>query len=164
MKYFRGVPNFKRDFPCFPDLSFAEFVRLANEAFETHLDCPSEVWKQFGWRTRAFANFYFKKPGAALTKMLDDNYIFAQTYKTDLFENLHFIRTKNLNRELYDFLFQNGYRETDLEFILAKKKVMPLGRGRTEEQKWEKYFTPELKNEIRQKERPLFEMFSEFDV
>ncbi len=163
-KYFKKLPDFNRDYPDFPEIDFGEFVKLSNQAFETHLDCPKEVWSQFGMRTRAFADFYFKEPGKALTKMLDDNYITSGAYKSDLYENLHFIHTKNLNRNLYDFLLQTGYKKEDINFILEMKKVLPLGKGRTKEQKWEKYYTPELKDEIRQKERVLFQLFPEFDA
>ncbi len=51
-----------------------------------------------------------------------------------------------------------------VDFILEMKKVLPLGKGRTKEQKWQKYYTSELKDEIRQKERVLFQMFPEFDA
>ncbi len=163
-KYFEKLPNFEKDFAHFPELTFAEFVTLANQAFEVHLDCPREIQSQFGMRTRAFADFYFKEPGRALTKMLDEKYITSGAYKSDLYKNLHFIRTKNLNRNLHDFLLQAGYDKKNIDFILEMKKVLPLGRGRTKEQKWEEYYTPELKHEIRRKERILFQMFPEFDA
>jgi hypothetical protein len=48
------------------------------------------------------------------------------------------------------------------------KKVLllgkDLGKGRTKEQKWEKYYTPELKVKIRQNEGVLFQIFLEFGV
>lgn len=163
-KHFEKLPNFKRDYPDFPEIDFAAFVKLSNQAFEVHLDCPKEVWSQFGMRTRAFADFYFKEPGRALMKMLDEKYISSGAYRADLYENLQFIRTKNLNQNLYDFLLQSGYDKEDADFILEMKKVLPLGKGRTKEQKWGNYYTPELKDEIRQKERVLFQIFPEFDA
>ncbi len=163
-KYFEKLPDFNRDFPDFPEISFAGFVKLSNQVFEVHLDCPKEVWSQFGMRTRAFVDFYFKDPAKALTKMLDEKYISSGAYESDLYENLRFIYTKNLNRNLYDFLLQAGYNKEDVDFILEMEKVLPLGRGRTKEQKWQKYYTPELKDEIQQKERVLFQIFPEFDA
>jgi hypothetical protein len=163
-KYFNKLPNFNRDYPDFPEIGFADFVKLSNQVFEVHLDCPKKVWSQFGMRTRAFIDFYFKDQAHALTKMQDEKYIASGVYKSDLYENLHFIQTKNLNRSLYDFLLQTGYNKKDIDFILEMKKVLPLGKGRTKEHKWQKYYTPELKDEIRQKERVLFQLFSEFDA
>lgn len=163
-KHFVKVPNFATDYPNFPEIGFAEFVRLADRAFEVHLDCPKEIWSQFGVRTRAFADFYFREPGAVLTKMLDEDYISSGAYKSDLYENIHFIHTKNLNRNLYDFLLETGYDKEDINFILEMKKVLPLGKGRAKEQKWEKYFTSEFREEIHRKERILFQIFPDFDV
>jgi hypothetical protein len=41
--------------------------------------------------------------------------------------------------------------------------VLPQGRGRDKDQKWEKYYSPELKKLVRQKDWLLFELFPEFD-
>ena len=163
-KYFKELPDFKRNYPEFPEIGFSEFLKLSDQTLEVNFDCQKEVWSQFGLRTRAFVNFYFKNPSAALTKMLDEEYVTSGAYQADMFPNINFIHTKNLNRNLYEFLLQNGYDKKDMEFILEKKKVLPLGKGRTKEQKWGKYYTPELKTEIRRKERVLFEIFPEFDV
>ncbi len=164
LKYFKEVPNFESDYPNFPDLNFAEFIKLTDQAFDVHFNCPKEIWSEFGWRTRSFVDYYFKNPSEAFPKMLDENYVASKNYESDLYSQLHFINTKNLNQNLYDFLLENDYKQSDIEFILEMKKVLPLGKGRTNEQKWEKYFTPELKARIRQKDRIIFEMFPEFDV
>jgi hypothetical protein len=39
-----------------------------------------------------------------------------------------------------------------------------MGRGRRNDQNWEKYYTPALKKFIREKDWVLFEMFPEFDI
>lgn len=163
-RYFKALPHFEKDYPRFPDLSFAEFITLTDRAFDVHFDCEKEIWTQFGWRTRSFIDYYFKNPVAAFPRMTAEDYVSSDSYKEDLFEGLHFIHTENLNQNLYDFLLTNDYEKLDIAFILEMKKVLPLGKGRTKEQKWEKYFTPELKAEIRQKDRILFEMFPDFDV
>jgi hypothetical protein len=154
------VTDFAENYPHFPDLNFAEFIKLTDQAFDVHFDCPREIWSQFGWRTRSFVDYYFKNPKDAFPKMLAENYVPSG----DLFDGLHFINTKNLNQNLYDFLQANGYEEADIEFILQMKKVLPLGKGSEKERKRDEYFTPELKAEIRRKDRILFEMFPEFDV
>jgi hypothetical protein len=56
-----------------------------------------------------------------------------------------------------------GYAHEDISFILNHSKVFPLGKGRSAEQKWEKYYTPELKAFVREKERVLFTLFPEFE-
>jgi hypothetical protein len=78
--------------------------------------------------------------------------------------NIHFIKTSSLNEELYHFLLDMGYTSEDLKFILELGKILPEGKGRSKEQVWEQYYTPELKQMVRKKERLIFTMFPEFDV
>ncbi len=53
--------------------------------------------------------------------------------------NLEFIHTHDLNKELYDFLISMDYRPEDLEFLSSLPKILPEGRGRREDQNWERY-------------------------
>ena len=49
-------------------------------------------------------------------------------------------------------------------FVRSVPKIFPLEGGRTEEQAWPRYYTPELKRLVRERERLLFAMFPEFDT
>jgi len=42
--------------------------------------------------------------------------------------------------------------------------VLPMGRGRQEDQNWERYYTAGLKNKVREQDWMLFQLFPEFDV
>jgi hypothetical protein len=97
------------------------------------------------------------------TLQINDEYIAAQNYRADI-HDLHFVRTDNLNRGLYDFLIRMEYPEEDVRFILDLGKILPQGKGRTKGQKWEKYYTPELRQRVRRSDRLIFTMFPEFDV
>ncbi|NOG51694.1 MAG: hypothetical protein HND48_21390 [Chloroflexi bacterium] len=55
------------------------------------------------------------------------------------------------------------YPHEEIAFILQHQKVLPNGQGRSEDQTWEKYYTPALKAAVRHYERMLFEMFPVFD-
>ena len=87
----------------------------------------------------------------------------AGAWKQDLFP-VHYLHTDNLNQELHDYLLQHGCKAEDLEFILQSGKIFPPEGGRSEEEKWQQYYTPELKAYVRHKERILFNIFPEFDV
>ncbi len=164
LKYFKEVPGFAEKYSHFPDLNFAEFINLTDQAFDVHFKCPPDIWSRFGWRTRSFVDYYFKNPPEAFPRMLDENYVFSGDYERDLFNGLYFMNTKTLNQNLHDFLLENDYRKADIDFILEMKKVLPLGRGSEKDRTREEYFTPQLKAEIRCKDRILFEMFPEFDA
>lgn len=77
---------------------------------------------------------------------------------------VHFVKTNRLNQELYDFLLSMGYHAYDLDFLPSLGRILPLGRGRRDEQIWESYYTPDLKAFIREKDCALFDMFPDFDI
>ena len=156
------MPDFEKDYPTFPNISFAAYVKLSDAAFEKFGEgSRDQLW---GLRTREFMNFYFREPLRAWVRLNQDpDYLATQAYRGDMFD-LHFVRTDDLNRGLYDFLIQSGYENEDVGFVINQEKILPRGKGRSPEQQWQKYYTPELKQQVREKERLLFTMFPEFDV
>ena len=161
LKYYRAVPGFERDYPRFPELSFGEYVRLSNHAFGPFAE-GRERGGAPGLRTREFVSFYFKDPPRALAR-LDREYIESGRYRADM-HDLHFLRTDDLNRGLHQFLAGNGYEEADISFIPEMGRVLPQGKGRRPEQKWERYYSPELKQWVREREWALFALFPEWDA
>lgn len=163
LRYFRAVPAFDATYPRFPEITFAEYVRLVNEAFPVYANGDGEA--PAGLHTEQFFKYYFRNPPEAFARMKQRaDYVSSASYRGDMFR-LHFIRTDALNQGLYDFLSQMNYDDEDIRFILDLGKILPKGRGRTgEQQKWERYYTPDLKRWVRERERFLFELFPEFDV
>jgi hypothetical protein len=51
-----------------------------------------------------------------------------------------------------------GYLAEDLEFISGLGKILPIGRGKRDDQSWERFCTPELNRLIRERDWALFEM------
>jgi hypothetical protein len=163
-KYYAAVHDFERRFPRFPELSFAEYVTLNNEAFRSFTPAEKNDEDAFGWQTEQFFKYYFRNPPQAYTRaQADEDYITSDEYHADLFD-VHFIRTDDLNCGLHEFLSRMNYETDDIEFVLSTGKILPQGKGRTSEQKWERYYTPELKRDIRHKERLIFKLFPSFDV
>lgn len=163
LKYYRAVPDFERAYARFPDLDFADYVRLVNAAFPVFTNGSLAADDSAGLLTEQFFKYYFRRPEEAFARLDDEQYVAAQEYTADMFR-LHFIRTDQLNRGLYDFLSQMGYEHDDISFILDAGKILPQGKGRSASQAWERYYTPELKELVRRKERFLFRLFPEFDV
>lgn len=155
----------KEAYPHFPDLSFAELVYALN-----HIILPNSISPllgektaiPFGWQTWQFVNFFFKDSEQVLPK-LDPAYIQTRDHLADMYP-IHFICTHNLNQELYDFLLSIGYQPDEVAFILNTPKIRPEGRGRSAGQAWQTYYTPELKQYVRQQEDFLFTLYPEFDV
>ncbi len=163
LKYYRAIPEFETKYAQFPDLSFGEYMKLTDAAFHDGGKNGSGAFERPGLHTENFIKFYFRNPREVIEK-IDGEYIDSQEYRADMIDDLHFIRTDNLNRGLYDFLLKIGYPDEDIRFILDLDKILPRGRGRNRDQAWQKYYTPELKREVRQRDHLVFEMFPEFDV
>lgn len=75
--------------------------------------------------------------------------------------DVRFIHTERLNWELHAFLLEAGFPAADVAFVPELGRILPDGKGRTERQRWEHYYTPELKAEVRRRERWLFLLFPE---
>jgi hypothetical protein len=162
LPYYRAVPGFASDYARFPDLNFREYVGLTNAAFCTPLDGAPGPGPALGLQSEVLVKYAFRDPRAALRSINEDR-VASGRYREDMFD-VRFVRTHRLNQEVHDFLLGMGYRGEDLEFILGLGKILPGGRGRAGGQRWEKYYTPELKDEVRKKEWLFFALFPEFDT
>jgi hypothetical protein len=154
-RYFAAVPDFRRRFPRFPDLSFPEFVELWDAAMGDPDPEGRGAW------TRQFIRFYFRDPPRALA--LSDAVLRDPDARRAAMPRIHFVRTEGLREGLHAFLVDQGYRAQDADFVLRMGKVLP-GRGRGDDQRWERYYTPALKDRVRRRERLLLEIIPDFDV
>jgi len=164
LKYYEAVPNFKRDYPNFPNLDFPTYVRLSNATFRSLANGAAQDTNHGpGLITEQFFKFYFRDPSTSFKRLAEGIYNKRNDATADM-HDLHFVRTDDLNKGLYDFLIEEGYGEDDVSFIAGEGKILPRGRGRSTAQKWEKYYTAELKAWVREREDFLFKLFPEFDV
>jgi hypothetical protein len=131
-------------------------------SFNNHANKDFDDPDALGYYTVDFIRNHFYNPEKVLGKV-DEAYFEEKAYKEEMFP-LHFLFTHNLNKQLYLFLLKKGYPQPSVNFIISKEKVLPLGKGRTKEQKWEKYYTPELKELVRKKDRFIFQMFPEIEM
>lgn len=166
---FCGEAEMRRMFPHYPELSFAEYLELANakfmgcfrersNGFANHHFPPQ---RRLGWHTEQFVRFYFRNPREVFAR-IDEDYIAEDRFRRDLYE-VRFLRVDRVNRELYEFLAEIGHPRRDLEFILSAAKVFPVEGGRQPGDRWQDYYTPELTELVRTRERLLFKIFPEFD-
>jgi hypothetical protein len=153
------LPKFTEENSYFPDIPFQEFVELCDRASYVYNDVYGT---DLGLYTHGFVQFYYWEPWEAISRMALD-YVRSGKYKLDMFD-VCFIKTHRLNQQLYEFLLSIGYKAEDLTFLPELAKILPMGRGRRDDQNWESYYTPHLRKFIREKEWALFEMFPDFDI
>ena len=159
LKYYKTIPDFRNKFSSFPDVSFRQFLELYHtfNPLESRDFSNNEVP---GRCTYEFIDMYFKEPSKVYRKM-SPAYFESGDFKKDMFP-VDFIFTNKLNKQLHAVLLKFGYPEDQISFILEKKKVLPQGKGRSENQKWPNYYTPDLIDLIRKKDYFLFLLFPSF--
>jgi hypothetical protein len=153
------LPEFIKENPHFPDISFQEFIDLC---YGAALVYNNGGGTNLGLYTHSFIRFYYREVAKVILR-IDQDYICSGRHTLDMFD-VYFVKTNRVNEELYNFLVSTGYRTEDLSFLPNLDKILPMGRGRRNDQNWEKYYTPALKKFIREKDWVLFEMFPEFDI
>lgn len=154
----RVLPDFKRANPHFPDVSFSEFMDLCDRAASVY---NVGTGRDLGLYTHGFVRFYFRNFAKVLLDRCEGS---AAGYydPTERFD-VRFIDSTHLNDELYGCLSSLGYAPADLSFIHDLGRILPMGIGRRDDQRWEGYYTPELKARVRERDRMLYAIFPEYN-
>jgi hypothetical protein len=165
-----GADEMRALYPHYPHLTFAEFLNLANTKFVAFDRCRPTVYvnrnfppgQELGWHTREFVRFYFRVPEDAYAR-LDDHSI-EREHLRRLMYPVTFLPMERLNDTLYELLLQHGHPPERIDFIRSMGKVFPAEGGRQADERWDRYYTPELFEFVRMRERLLFELFPQYDT
>jgi hypothetical protein len=176
--YERTVPDFRRRYSGFPDVSFRQYLELLHGGCTLpatrDLDDPTGV----GYLTERFVRFYFRlsrrfgigaPDPASVLERLDDAYIASGRFRGEMFD-VRFLRTSRLNDELAEFLLAVGYDASDLEFVKSHEHVVPTGGTKTmlarraTSHDWRRYYDAPLEELVRRRERLIFSLFPELDA
>jgi hypothetical protein len=140
-------------FPRFPDLSFAEY-------FDLHMGLGYEAAAPSGMRTRVgpttlqFIRMFAHDPLRTALALHDGMDLRREWHEH--FPRITFLRTERLNHGLRRFLLDHGYTRASLRFMDEKERVNPTGRSQAH------YFTPEMANEVRHRERFFYQIFPDY--
>lgn len=146
-------------FPCFPDLSFGEYYEMIKLFGRENRLKGISPKIDLGFYTIQFIQFFFREPEKTL-RLIDGDYLKQKRYLHDMAEVV-FLHQENLNGELYDFLRSLGYPERDIGFIRNAEKVNVTPRG-DNQRRWEDLCSEDLRADILNKDRLIFELFPEF--
>jgi hypothetical protein len=113
--------DIEKHFPDFPNLSIDEFVDylvlVGENSFENK---PKNV--KIGVFSLQFIYFYFKDPNSVIKK-INREYIKSETlFEKDMAE-VTFLKQESLNKDLINFLMQQGFNKRELDFIQLEHKV-----------------------------------------
>jgi len=146
-------------YPKFPDLTFEQYVKFANKFDIANRTYSSLLRPDIGLITYTFIQFFFKDPKRVIEN-LDETYLNSDRYKEDMADIL-FLHTENVNHELHDFLLRLHYRKKDLYFINdTERKNVTANR---KEKDWKKYYTKDLFEFVKFKERFILRLFPEYN-
>ncbi|MFA5114044.1 MAG: hypothetical protein WC529_07115 [Candidatus Margulisiibacteriota bacterium] len=149
----RFLPEIKERFPRFPDLTFAEYVEFIN-IYDIRSRTDHELLTaDIGMISYAFIQFFARDPRRAIRELGEADLGLAA---------VTFLRTEDLNRQLYEYLQKMDYNDEDIRFILAEERsnATPARQGKAG---WRQYYDRKLYEQVRQKESLLFKLFPEYD-
>ncbi|MFM9072508.1 MAG: hypothetical protein ACKOOC_03770 [Cyanobium sp.] len=155
LPYYRVTPMWQVISSSFPNLSFSDFLSLMRQAF---LPKP---WLDAGL---GYALFTFVRHYCRDSKDVIESLPTIESHEDRLsriresVKSINFLSTAQLNIELYALLGRFAYSPDDLQFILDKRRVHPLGRGRSASQTIDQYFTDDLRDSTLKQERLLVDL------
>jgi hypothetical protein len=157
---FGPLSDVRARYPRYPELTFEEFVHLANDALVPYRGArhPDDTP---GFHTQQFVNYFFRDPASALPLLWNGAKSPDGPARLEL-EGLHLIDQARLNEGLAQFLAGHGYAPDEVAFARHADRVLPPEGGREAGAHWEPYYSAELKAFVQEKERVLFEWFPQF--
>jgi hypothetical protein len=157
---FGGLEAVQKDYPTYPDLDFGEFVRFANDRLlPAHLSSADGGVP--GFQTQQFVAQYFCNPDNVLRK-LSLEYVKSEAFVKDLCP-VRFVHQERLSEELAGFLAENSYRDSEIDTVRSADRIYPPEGGRPATDDWKRYYSPNLKTDVRARERLLLAMLPEYD-
>lgn len=160
---YRDLDEVRRAFPNFPDLSFEQFLELANRFFlDFDMIGDTGGGHRFGYYSTQFLLYFFKAPTIAYRR-IDAAYLAERTWHDDMF-TVEFLRTSTLNSDLHQFLARMGYPGRYIDGVLGKTPVRPQEHHtRRPSASFKNYYTRKTYDIVREKERLLFAIFPDLD-
>lgn len=156
----------RRQFARYPDISFDDFVRSTYDwSLLSKSYVSEEVRAPFhdaaiGPLTFDYIRYFASSP----TRLSSNIAALSPSALAESFAGITFVTTERLNDELCDALASFGFDRQELDLVRTLGRIRPAGSQREPSQVWEQYYSPELKQIVRDKERMLFGVFPCFDA
>jgi hypothetical protein len=156
------VAIIREHFPAYPDLDFKQYLQFVNTLILQQMVDADKLKVNIGSYTFGFIKMFFKNP-EPIIQNLDEAYLISENFKKDMPE-IVFLRMENLNQDLYNVLRHFDYAEKDISFILKEEKIYPEGSSRSALRRWMDYYTDELFEYVKWKDRFLLKLFPQYNV
>lgn len=153
----------KHKFPNFPNFDFAEYLDYKDfEAIHRLNGIPTKT--TLGCQTVEFIRMASKKPDDTF-RLLDYEYVATGRYRDDLPEKLILLSMENINIELYAFLIEMGYKDSDIRFLINEPKRQPVdGTVRGEDDDVQTLYNQSLIASVKSKDQLLYKIYNDFNI
>ncbi|MCF8069628.1 MAG: hypothetical protein K9L30_13680 [Desulfobacterales bacterium] len=147
-------------YPDFPDLTFSEFLHLFNK-WSLRGTIPEKKAKalttrKIGYNSWVLTRLTNDNPRKLLSELdtIDDDIL------NQKFKNIHFLKTENLNSDLFGLLQHYGIKDEKTRPILDALPILPQKGGRGKRKMtWNKYFSEDDIKFILERDRLYFRLF-----
>lgn len=152
-----NIETIKRDyFNHYPDLTFKEFLDLTiiNQSYRLQ-GVPLKKGVKLGGLSLQFMQMFCRNHKEAIQHIDKDfrsNGVFEK-----YFVKTHFLKTESINQDIFEYLKNIGFKESELSFIKSAEKVRVSNN-----KPWQDYMTDETISQIKEYEWLLFELFPEY--
>ena len=148
----------KERFPHFPDLSFKEYLEYSNNYALPHRlqNVDLKEGTQIGTLSAQFIQMFCRDHKEAL-RNINKDYKKNGLYEKH-FPDITFLKTENINDDLYRFLLRKGFSKENVQFIQDREKVNVSNR-----RPYHQYLDKEAIERIMELEWLLFDLFPEYN-
>lgn len=146
----------EKRFPNYPNLTFHEYIEFTdfNKKYSIG-DINLRKGVELGGLSIQFIQMFCKNHKEAL-KNIDYDFLESGFYE-EYFPKITFLKTENINEELYTFLSSIGVQKEKLSFILKEKKIKVSNK-----RPWSDFIDEKSKKRIIEQEWVLFKLFPEY--
>lgn len=157
-RWFVDVPLVERTFGPLADFDFPRFV-FATTQFARWKEGTVKGRRSLGPDSAEWLRYFCARPAVAVEKASDEELLAEVRMQMS---DVCVLYMESINQDLKDFLVSAGIAEEKLRFLDQAKRVYPGKVTRSESDSWQSYYTPELRQTVRDSEWLLFELFPRY--
>ncbi|MEX2409819.1 MAG: hypothetical protein WD607_00365 [Candidatus Paceibacterota bacterium] len=146
----------KNKFPHFPDLTLSEYIDFCNMDHSHRLQGVTlNKGVSLGQLSLQYIQMFSKEHKKVLP-MINKTFLNSDEMK-DYFPNITFLKTENLNNDLFQFLSSKGVSKENLAFLRTERKI-----NVSTTKKYKDYLTKDIVDKIMDLEWFLFSLYPEY--
>jgi hypothetical protein len=155
-RWFDDLPQVEKKFGPPAKFDFATFVAATTE-FAHWKEKPVEGRDSLGPDSAEWLRYFCSQPSLALEQRTNSDLL--NEVKRQM-ADVRVLHMENLNGDLQTFLASVGIPLERLQFLNNAQRVYPGKVTRSQNDAWQKHYTPQLRQTVMDSEWMLFELFS----